>query len=197
MAKLHVIYIPGIGDDSRGLQSKIVKTWRWWGVDAELWSMDWADTRSWRVKSKQLLDRIDSLSAEGRKVALVGASAGGSAVINIFAARKQAVVGVVCIAGKINNADTIGPRYRKKNRSFIESAEQAADSLLLLDDQDRSHILSRYGIYDELVPKRDSQIPGAHNRTVLSLGHGGTIATQIIFGAPSFLRFLKKQADTL
>ncbi|HVX48424.1 MAG TPA: hypothetical protein VHA05_03655 [Candidatus Saccharimonadales bacterium] len=193
--KLHVIYIPGIGDDRTGLQEKIIKTWRCWGVEAELWSMDWADTRTWDSKFEAFLGRVDSLAAGGQKVALVGASAGASAAINAYAARQNRISGVVCIAGKINHPETIGKRYRRKNRSFIESAEQCAASLKSLSPNKRDKIMSRYGAYDELVPKRDSRIPGAHNRTVLSAGHGVTIALQIIFGAPFFIRFLKSGLD--
>ena len=192
--KLHVIYIPGIGDDRTGLQEKIIRTWRLWGVEPELWSMDWADDRSWKSKFKLLLGRIDDLAAAGQKVALVGASAGGSAVINTYAARQDKISGIVCIAGKVNNPETIGQRYRRRNRSFVESADQCADSLKLLNEARRKRISSRYGIFDELVPKKDSRIPGAHNRVVLSAGHGINIATQIIFGAPFFIRFLKNQA---
>lgn len=191
--KLHVIYIPGIGDDRTGLQGRIVKTWRIWGVESELWSMDWADGRSWGSKSETFLDHIDELARGGKKIALVGASAGGSAAMNIYAQRRDKISGVVCIAGKINYPETIGKRYRQKNRSFVESAEQCQDSLKRLNEADRKRIMSRYGIYDELVPKRDSVIDGAHNRIVLGVGHGITIATQIIFAAPVFIRFLKRQ----
>lgn len=159
--------------------------------------MDWGDKRPWRVKFKLLLDRIDSLAAEGYVVGLVGASAGASAIINAYEARKHAVAGVVCIAGEINHPEAVGPRFRRKNRSFIESAEQCVESLQKLDYADRQRILSRYALYDELIPSRDSRIAGAHNQLAPSAGHFITIATQLLFGAPSFLRFLKKQASAV
>lgn len=155
--------------------------------------MSWSDKEPWQPKFNRLLARIDSLKASGHKVGLVGASAGGSAVINAFAARKDAVVGVVCIAGKINYPETIGQNYRRENPAFATSAEQCKISMISLDQVDRKLIMSRYAAFDETVRRRDSYIKGAHNRTVLMVGHVLTIATQILFAAPSFIHFLKRQ----
>ena len=195
MAKLHVIYIPGIGDDSLG-QGKIVRTWRWWRVESELFSMHWSDKQPWDTKFKELLERIDALANEGKLVGLVGASAGASAVINAFAERPT-VVGVVCIAGMIDQPDTIVRHFRQNNPSFVESAYRCQEALRKLSASRRQQILSRYALIDEVIRKEYSQISGARNRRSPSIGHFLTITTQITFGAPSFLRFLKKQADTL
>ena len=193
MKQLSVIYIPGIGDTNPATQRKAVKTWAWWGVEAELFQMNWQDDTKWAVKFQRLLDRIDEISSKGQPVALVGASAGASACINAYAARKKEIVGIVSISGKINNPQDIGPRYRTNNPSFVESAYACEQSLNKLNESDRSHILSRYAIFDAIVLRRDSKVLGAHNRTVPSLGHLITIALQITIGAPSFIRFLKKQ----
>jgi hypothetical protein len=195
MATLHVIYIPGIGDDSFG-QGKIVKTWRWWGVEPELFSMHWGDRRPWDSKCRELLERIDTLTRQGNIVGLVGASAGASAAINAFA-ECPTVVGVVCIAGMINRPDTIVRHFRQNNPSFVESAYRCQEALRKLGASRRQQILSRYALIDEVIRKENSQIPGARNRRSPSIGHFLTITTQITLGAPSFLRFLKKQADTL
>jgi hypothetical protein len=63
-----------------------------------------------------------------------------------------------------------------------------------LTGEDRKRILSRYGAYDEIVSKTDSHIPGARNQIVPGIRHALIIANQLIFGAPSFLRFLKATA---
>jgi pimeloyl-ACP methyl ester carboxylesterase len=195
--KLHVIYIPGLGDHMPDSQRRVVAFWRHWGVEAELFQMDWADDVAWEVKFARLIARIDELTAAGKPVALVGASAGASAVINAYAARKDKIVGVVSICGKINHPEGIGERYRRQNPSFIPSAYQAPQSVEQLDARHRARILCRYAIFDGVVPKHDSQIPGARNRTSPTFLHSITIALQITLGAPSFLRFLKKQQNTL
>jgi hypothetical protein len=104
-------------------------------------------------------------------------------------------VGVVTICGKINNPDSIGTRYRSRNPSFVEAAYRTADSLKKVDDEHRQHILCRYALFDQVIyTKSDSKIPGAHNRLVPTLLHAPSIAIQITLGAPSFIRFLKRQA---
>lgn len=192
--KLHIIYVPGLGDQNPNRQRAIVKTWRWWGVTAELFQMNWADDVAWDTKFNKLLQRIDELIDAGSKVGLVGASAGSSAVINAYAARTTKIVGVVSIAGKINRAHKIGDGYRRKNPSFVDSAEACRDALASIGPKDRKRILSRYGLADEVVYKPDSRVDGAVNRLVPMVGHVPVIATQLLFGAPGFIRFLKRQA---
>jgi pimeloyl-ACP methyl ester carboxylesterase len=193
-SKLHVIYLPGIGDAGGSFQPWAVRAWQRYGVESELYSMNWADDVSWQTKFEGLLKHIDELAEKG-PVALVGASAGAAAAINAYAARQDKIVGVVTICGKINNPDSIGQRYRSQNSSFVEAAYQTADSLKQVDDAHRQHILCRYAIFDQVIyTKADSKIPGAHNRLSPTFLHAPTIGLQITLGAPSFIRFLKKQA---
>lgn len=189
-AKLHLIYIPGLGDDNVALQRAAVTTWRLWGVSEELFQMKWSDDTEWEVKFKRLLKRIDTLTSEGHTVALVGASAGASAVINAFAARRDNILGCVLLAGKVNHPEAIGNHYRTHYPSFVSSAYQCPASLEQLDAPYRQRILSRYASRDATVARRDSVITGAHNQQLISRGHVLTIGTQIVFGAPGFIRFL-------
>lgn len=155
--------------------------------------MLWSEDEPFGLKLQRLLDTIDVLHAKGHKVSLVGASAGAGAVINALAKRKDVVSGVVCISGKINHPEAIGSGYRRRTPAFVESAYSVQASLDELDfDTDRPRIQSRYAIFDEVVPTRDSEVVGGRNKTVPSFGHAITIATQLVFGAPFFLRFLKK-----
>jgi pimeloyl-ACP methyl ester carboxylesterase len=190
---LHLIYIPDIGDAPEGsAQAKFVRAWRWWGVESEVFEMNWGDNVPWTSKLQNLLKRIDVLAAAGRPVALVAASAGASAAINAFAVRRETVTGVVCIAGKVNRPEVIGQRFRRHNPAFVESVQAAAESLQALQPADRRRILNRYAVLDTYVAKADSHIAGARNRRVPSIGHFITIATQISLGAPGFIRFLKR-----
>lgn len=190
---LHLIYIPGLGDQSISNQLWAVRRWSKYGVEAELFQMKWSNTEAWEPKFERLLLRIDELLSEGKDVALVGASAGASAAINAFTARKDHIVGVVCIAGKINRPDAIGPRYRRENPAFVKSAEDCEIALTHLTSDDRSRILSRYAWVDETVAKADSQVAGATNQQLHSIGHAVTIGLQLVFGAKSFISFLKQQ----
>lgn len=194
MPKLHLIYVPGLGDKRVGGQAKVVSTWRFWGVKSELFQMNWADGEPWDPKFGRLLARIDELQKDGKSVGLVGASAGAGAVINAYAARKDKVAGAVLIAGKVNRPGTIGNGYRHKNPAFVESANQAPKSLKALNASDRKRILSLYAIADETVYKPDSHIRGAHNSIVPTIGHFFTIAILLSLGAPYYISFLKRHA---
>jgi len=193
-ARLHVIYVPGVGDSNPDLQRKVVRLWKWWGVDPELFQINWAENVQWEVKLGSLLSRIDELKSEGKAVSLVGASAGGSAVISAYAARKADITGVVTLCAKLKNPGDIGPKYRNANPPLVDSVAGSDKSLKLLDSHDRAKILTRRAFYDEVVTtKSDSVIEGARNQISPTLFHALTIGLQLLFGAPGFLRFLKRQ----
>ncbi len=156
--------------------------------------MNWAENAEWEAKIGSLLSRIDELKAGGKTVALVGASAGGSVVINAYTARKADIAGVVTLCAKLKNPSDIGPKYRNANPPLIDSVAGSEQSLKTLDAHDRARILTRRAFYDEVVTtKSDSIIEGARNQISPTLFHALTIGLQLLFGAPSFLRFLKRQ----
>ena len=193
---LHLIYVPGVADDTTfEPQRRLVRTWRWWGVKAEIFPINWCDDEPWPLKLERLLLRIDTVRANGVKVGLVGASAGALPIICAYAARPRDVVGLVIIAGKINRPEAIGQRYRQKNPSLLPAAEACQLALQKLTPKQREHILSRRAIFDEVVKKPDSYLPGAKNRIVLTAGHAFTILSQLLFGSRSFIKFLKHQAS--
>lgn len=156
--------------------------------------MKWASDESFDAKLSRALSRIDELVADGKAVGLVGASAGASMALNAYFARQDKVVGVVCLAGKVNNPNNIGKRYNSENPALKQSVQGSQQSLSNLSDANKQRIMSRYALADETVAKPNSYITGAVNRRVIMVGHVFTIATQILYGAPGFLRFLKRQA---
>lgn len=189
---LHVIYIPGLGDHKLDSQVRVVRFWRHYGVEPEIFRMNWGDKEPWQPKFERLLARIDELRSQNKGVALVGISAGASAAINAFAARKDVIKGVVLIAGKVNHPETIHPGHNDNNPAFVTSAQDCQQALKNLDGSERKRIMSRFGIYDEIVKSADSRIPAARNRYVPAAFHVVIITTQITLGAPSLLRFLKR-----
>jgi pimeloyl-ACP methyl ester carboxylesterase len=191
---IHIIYVPGLGDDKVTGQRRAISTWRFWGVRSELLQMNWADKETWVKKSARLIKSIDSAADEGYAVALVGASAGGAAVINAFAKRKDKICAVVLLSGKILYPEAIGANVRKNNPAFITASQQCQASIRTLNEADLSRVLSRFALRDDVVPERDSRLSGAVNQRILSVGHSVTIATQLVFGAPSFISFIKRQA---
>ena len=189
---LHIIYIPGLGDAKVTRQQNLVSIWRIYGVHPHLFQMKWADGEDWKPKLVRLRAQIDLLLKEGNDVAVCGASAGAAAALNVYAARKDKLAGCVLIAGKINRPENIREKLVKENPAFAQAAKEVPKAIGKLTVADRKKILSRYG-FDFVVNNADSKIRGARNRHVFTVGHTVTIAVQLIFGAPSFIRFLKKQ----
>jgi pimeloyl-ACP methyl ester carboxylesterase len=186
----HVIYIPGIGDTKTTFQELAVGTWRLWGVRPHTFAMRWADGKPYGPKFERLLVLIDELLSHGDRVSLVAASAGATVALNTFAERPQ-LNGVVLIAGKVNRAYAIGDWYKRHTPAFVQSAERTDSSVADLDKPQRARIMSRYGLVDYIVPKKDSYVPGAQHRRVVGIGHIMTIAFQLVFGAPLYIRFLR------
>jgi pimeloyl-ACP methyl ester carboxylesterase len=193
--RLTVIYVPGLGDDKPRGQRWLVKSWRCYGVKPIFCQLNWGDGQPFAPKLAKIIKLIDEQASAGNQVALVGASAGGGAVINAFAARKSKVAGVVVICGKINQPESIDKSYRRRSPAFAESAYSVQKSLDHLDfNKDRTRILSRYAWFDPVIPAKDSQVAGGRNQAIFSFGHATTIARELSIGAPAWLKFLKNLA---
>jgi pimeloyl-ACP methyl ester carboxylesterase len=187
-----VLYIPGIGDDHKGLQGQLLKTWSLYGAKPILHEVPWMDKAEFQPKLARLVAKIDALADDGYTVSLIGVSAGAGAAINAFAARPEKVNGVVCICGKINRPELIGKVFEDKSPSFLESAALVENSLIKLQYLGKlDQLQSRRSIYERVVKPADSYVPAARNVVVPGVGHAFTIISQALFGAPFFLRWLK------
>jgi predicted alpha/beta hydrolase family esterase len=191
----HVIYVPGLGDAKPQGQQLVTELWRPLGVRGHYVPMHWAVDEPWQTKLERLLQAIDELSKSGT-VSLVGTSAGASAVLQAYERRRTTVAGVVCICGKINNVEAVNPDYYTENPSFKDALAWLQKALPKLSAADCAHILSIHPLWDGVVPVQDTVIPGAQERTILAAGHAFSIFVTLVFGAPSFMRFLKRQAIT-
>jgi pimeloyl-ACP methyl ester carboxylesterase len=187
---IQAFYIPGLGDSSSQGQRHVLKLWSIYGVKVHYYPMYWSDDRSYAEKIEAFLSAIDDQSKQGSRLALIGTSAGASAVINAFAAKKDVVDRVVCISAKLNNPQTAAGRF-EKNPSFKDSLDMVASSLASLSKTDRKRILSLHPIYDGVVPIRDTRIEGAHEGTEPVVGHAVSIAYALTLGSHRIANFLK------
>jgi pimeloyl-ACP methyl ester carboxylesterase len=188
---LHIIYVPGIADNIYHVQSMLLRIWRLYGVHGHCHEMPWLGPISYELKFQSLLDEIDKHTAEGHEVALIGVSAGASAVLNAYVARPDKIKGVVLLCPKINYPATVSPKTYAKNPAFKESLEQLQDNLGKLTAHQKQRILMCYSLGDGTVPYEASTIPGVQERRLPSLKHAQAILYGISFGAPGILRFLK------
>ncbi len=196
MKKPHtIIYIPGLGDRSLRGQGVVLKLWQIYGVKTRIYRIFWADNKPFEDKFQNLLKEIDRLSEAGNKVSFVGVSAGASTALAAFAQRKSVISGVVCICGKINNAQTVHEVTYKQNPSFKESMKKLGKNMPELDKASRGRILSIHPLHDNIVPLNDTKIKGAREKTILTAGHIFSIVYAITIGSFGIVKFLKQLAQ--
>ena len=156
--KTTVLFIPGLGDDKIRGENLAIRLLKPWGLDGEYFPIFWYKKDDFKLKLTELNKRITELNSEGRRVVLVGYSAGASAAINALSANKEKVSRI------------------KLNPKFGGSVELLKKSLPDLDAEQRAKVLSIRPIFDETVPVKDTIIQGAKNKRVFMVGHVPTIA---------------------
>lgn len=186
MKQHHVIYVPGILDDSY-LQSTWVRLWRIYGVRGHLHEMPWLGGEPYESKLQRLLREIDWHTDEGHKVSLVGASA----VINAYIERRHKISGVAYICGKINAPEKVSNTLYSENPAFRTALQRLQDNLPKLTDTDKAKMLSFYSPGDSYVPHTETIIPGVRECQLPSLRHGQAVIYALTFGARKLLRSLR------
>lgn len=189
----HVIYVPGIGDDSFG-QGLYVKLWRFYGVHGHLYEMPWEGDEAYESKFKRLLAEIDRYKAAGHLASLIGPSAGACAVLNAYVERKDSITGLIYVCAKINAPETVSDKLYAKNPAFKTALYALEDNLKKLTPADKAKMHSFYSTGDHYVPYAATVIPGVEEGKLPPLRHGQAIIYSVTFGARQLLRPLKRLA---
>lgn len=190
--KHHVIYVPGIDDNIGYVQSAAVRLWRIYGVRGHFHIMPWRSEETWQTKFNRLLAQIDDLRGKGDTVSLVGASAGGSAALNAYVARRNKVSGVVLVCSKVKHPETVFQRIYAQSPALKDSLEQLQPSLAKLTAKDKAKIRSYYSPVDRTVSYADSAITDVEEVRLPSFKHSYAIAYAIFIRAHHLLTFLKQ-----
>jgi len=188
---MHLLYIPGLGDDNFGGQKQVVQWWRLYGITGRYMPMHWADGQPLEAKLTTVLDAIDKLSTASNEIVLIGASAGASVALLAYAERRKQVAAVVCICGKINHPQTVRPAVYSRNPAFKQAMQRLQSILPSLTDDDRRRVLSLHALHDTVVPVPDTIIPGAQHGAIWAVGHALGIIHSLLFGVPRIKRFVR------
>jgi pimeloyl-ACP methyl ester carboxylesterase len=194
-AKHHIIYITGLGDHRPLGQDKAIHAWKVYGFVGHYHPMFWKDKEAFGPKLSRLLAQIDGLVSDGNTVSLVAASAGASAALNAYAARKDKINGVALLCGKVNNPENMAKSVFRENPAFHGAMDMLPDILQSFTDSDRAKILSLHPLADESVPPNDTYIKGAKSGTMPVAGHMFGIGYGLTFGSRRISRFLKTLAS--
>lgn len=191
-----VIIIPGLGDGVE-LMEFATRHWKWVGLYPLVYSVGWRDgERSFTPKLTRLLELIDTLHESGKRVSLVGTSAGGSAAMNAFIERRDAIHRVINVCGRLRVGPTKGlwsfAAKTKSSPAFADSVMMCESHQKTISDKDLKRVMTIRPIFDEIVPTDTVELDGAHNRVIPSMGHVLSIALSMTFFSYQLASFLKE-----
>jgi hypothetical protein len=199
MYKQHtVVIIPGLGDQINPIKWATYH-WEQYGLHIVIHSIGWRNNQlSFELKFQKLLKLVDRLHTENHKISLVGTSAGGSAVLNVFMQRKDIVHKVINVCGRLRVGPTTGFRsFASKTQSspsFAESVHMCEEHEKYLSASDRKRILTVRSLFgDELVPSETTIIQGAHNTAIPTIEHGISITAALTLFSKPLIHFLKDE----
>lgn len=192
-----VIVVPGLGDHRKAndfLIDHSTRRWREHGLDPIIHKVGWHDGGDFDSKLQKLLDLISHEKEKGKKVSLVGTSAGGSAVLNAFSEIPDKISGVVSVASRLRSGGS-GPRSLESrgaaSPAFIEAVKRFERQEDKLTDEDRLKVMTMRALIDELVPDETAQMRGAHNVRIPMIEHGLSIYSALTFFSNPIIDFLK------
>ncbi len=192
MGKHHVIYVPGLGDHRTYGQNIAIQLWRLFGLTPHYLPLGWADKQPFQPKLMRLIRKIDALKTDKNYVSLCGVSAGASATLNAYGLTNK-ISGVVWLAGKINNPQTVRSSIYLDNPAFEQSMAAVVTSLSKLDKNKLRRILSIHALEDNSVPPADSKVEGTIEKTIHSKGHAFSIFYGVFTCGRSISKFLRLQ----
>jgi pimeloyl-ACP methyl ester carboxylesterase len=194
MSKRVAIYIPGLGDKRRGFiwaQRQLLRTWSIYGFRTHIFAIDWASDQPFDERFSELLGLIDRFHAEGAAVALVGASAGASAVILGLIERPDKVIGVATICGQLLGTKALYGPAAMANPRFKYALARMQDRTDSLSDEARRRILTLRPKVDAIVAPEEATFPGGVNYRMPISGHLLGIGFGILFEGRRIAKFLK------
>jgi pimeloyl-ACP methyl ester carboxylesterase len=195
MGKHHVIYIPGLGDHDprlRNAQLLFLNKWQKAGATVHYQAIGWADGEGFVPKLNKVIELVDKLTLSGRRVSVIGVSAGASAALNVYMERRDKIRGVVYVCGKLTGTLNIDPKYYRNNPAFKESLYNAQANIRKLNRTDKTKMLSLYPIYDQVVAVADMKIPGVRTKMLPTILHSPSIFLAITL----FRRTIIKEVGT-
>jgi len=197
MSKEHTaIIIPGLGNDTKKIEFA-TNGWGKYGLNPLVQAIDW-HIGNFEQKLELLLSLVDKLTNKGDIVSLIGTSAGGCAVVNVFFERRNRVHRVVNVCGRLRKGSQTGFRSYE---TMTASSPAFAESVVLCEARlnqftliDKAKIMTVRALFgDELVPADTTVIQGAYNTTVPMFEHALSIGAALSLFSEPIISFLNKE----
>lgn len=191
---IHVVIIPGLGNE---IQKHVWATdrWRKFGIIPHVFDAKWkTEEKGLKKKLNEALSLVDSLIKTGKKVSIIGNSAGSSLAINILGERRGKIHRVVVNCGRVRTGDWPWFTFDQataSSPSFKESVLRSERIISELSVAERTKILTLRPLFDEVVPSFTVPIKGATNEIVPSVEHVLTIALTMTLFSGRIIKFLR------
>lgn len=192
--KIHnLIIVPGLGGSNFGLEY-ISKLWSDMQLRVYIVDVGWRDKKiNFRSGLSKVLKLIDSLPKTDR-VSLLGTSAGGSMVLNAYYKRRDRILKVINVCGRLRRGVGVYPTLEKAastSKSFKESVLSCENIEQKLNDKDGKKFLTIRPLFDEVVPISTMTIYGAKNIRVFSAIHVISILSAMTLYSSVIKKFLR------
>lgn len=164
-----VIIVPGLRDNLKftdSLLKRAANKLNQNGLETIIHRVSWHDGEKFDPKLRRMRELIDEEVDKGRKVSLVGLSAGGSAVLNAFSESPEKIDKVVSIAGRLREGGSLWMDFARRSASssaFRESVTRFQEKEDDLTDIDRARVLIMRSALDFVVPYESAGLKGANN----------------------------------
>jgi hypothetical protein len=188
--KHYVIILPTLMDDAPAMRL-FTGFWPLFGLTPVVLKFGWKeikDDAGFTQNINKIISKVDRLAELGT-VSLLGCSAGGNIMINIFSQRKDIIHRVINVCGALRPGG-IGSKF--DTPAYLKSLQYCEEAIARLSDEDKNKIMTirpRFG--DEFVKPEQVSIVGAKNISLPTFEHMLTIMMALtIFSKPIF-NFLK------
>jgi predicted peptidase len=152
--------------------------------------MTW-DTGTFEQKLARIDRAIDR--SKGKRVVIIGESAGGSMAVHMYARRPDDFYKVMTLCGKNIQPEKVDERYYMHHPAFRTSMERLNESLAQLTDKQRKRFVSIHPLYDPVVPVRETLIPGCRQVRLLAIGHFTVIILALTVLSPQLVRAARRK----
>lgn len=187
---LHIIYLSGFGNKYDVWRLRLMKKWRFKNVTIELLPMRWEGRESFVQKVARVDQAIDR--ASGKRIVLLGESAGGTMAVYMYARRPGDFYKVMTICGKNVTPHTVGDYYFQKSPAYKVAVERLVESAKSLTKQQHQTFVSIHPLHDSVVPVNDTLLKDCTRVRLFSVGHLFTIFMALTFYSFIVVRQAKK-----
>lgn len=194
--------VTGLGDDGKATALATVG-WKKLELRPIVFVPKWENKEGLESKLAKLLEIIDKES-KTEKIFLLGISAGASLAMNAFMQRLDRLEKLVSVCGRLRfgwSRDKIKRKLQENTLSYLafrESVEMLEKNIKYLGKVDRRRIMTvsaKFG--DEMIPRGTSQLPGAKNILIPTIGHLLSILSAMTANFEPIRKFLVGESSGL